>query len=50
MSDENGRNIIDTEYWSHPCTECQGNGDDYYLDSNDELISSCDGCPYNEYT
>ncbi len=29
------------------CYECKGYGDDYYLDENDEWISSCPGCPYN---
>lgn len=29
------------------CYECGGYGDDYHLDENGELVSSCPGCPYN---
>ena len=30
------------------CYECSGYGDDYYVDDNGELISACNGCPYND--
>ena len=29
------------------CYECTGYGDDYYIDENGELQSSCYDCPYN---
>ena len=29
------------------CYECGGYGDDYYLDENGELVSSCSDCPFN---
>ena len=29
------------------CYECTGYGDDYYLDDDGNLISACEGCPYN---
>lgn len=29
------------------CYECTGYGDDYYIDDNGELQSSCDECPFN---
>lgn len=31
------------------CYECGGYGDDYYIDDDGELVSSCDTCPYNPY-
>ena len=34
------------EEWD-ACYECTGNGDDYYIDENGELVSSCDDCPFN---
>lgn len=29
------------------CYECQGYGDDYYIDENGELVSSCLDCLFN---
>ena len=29
------------------CYECRGLGDDYYFDDDGDLVSSCDGCPFN---
>lgn len=34
------------DYYDY-CYECSGYGDDYHLDENGELVSSCPGCPYN---
>lgn len=31
------------------CYECTGYGDDYYLDDDGELVSSCPGCPFNKW-
>lgn len=31
------------------CYECKGYGDDYYLNENNEWVSACDECPYNDY-
>lgn len=30
------------------CYECAGYGDDYRLDENDEWVSACDDCPFND--
>lgn len=30
------------------CYECTANGDDYYLDENEEWVSACKDCPLNE--
>lgn len=30
------------------CYECQGYGDDYYMDENGEWVSACDDCPHNK--
>ena len=30
------------------CYECQGYGDDYYMDEHGELVSACDDCPHNK--
>lgn len=30
------------------CYECTANGDDYYLDGNNEWVKACDDCPYND--
>lgn len=27
------------------CYECQGYGDDYYMDEDGELVSACKDCP-----
>lgn len=27
------------------CYECTGNGDDYYINDDGELVCACDGCP-----
>lgn len=29
------------------CYECQGYGNDFYVDDNGELIRTCDNCIYN---
>ena len=29
------------------CYECRGLGDDYYFDEDGELVSACEGCPFN---
>ena len=29
------------------CYECTGYGDDYHLNENGELVSSCIDCPFN---
>lgn len=29
------------------CYECTANGDDYYLDGNNEWVKACDDCPFN---
>lgn len=29
------------------CYECGGYGDDYSFDENGEMISNCEGCPFN---
>ena len=31
------------------CYECTGYGNDYHLDDNGELVSSCPGCPFNKW-
>lgn len=30
------------------CYECQGYGDDYYVDDDGELVCMCSKCAYNE--
>lgn len=30
------------------CYECTANGDDYYLDGNNEWVKACDDCPFND--
>jgi hypothetical protein len=30
------------------CYECRGLGDDYSYDEDGDLVSNCEGCPYNE--
>lgn len=30
------------------CYECQGYGDDYYMDEYGEWVSACDDCPHNK--
>lgn len=38
-----------TDYDSEICYECTGLGDDYHYDEEkDELVCSCDNCPYNQ--
>lgn len=32
------------------CYECKGNGDDYYIDDNGELVSTCINCPFNDWS
>lgn len=29
------------------CSECMGNGDDFYIDDEGDLISACSDCPFN---
>lgn len=29
------------------CYECEGYGDDYYIDDNGEMVSACNGCIHN---
>ena len=29
------------------CYECEGYGDDYYVDEKGELVSRCIDCPFN---
>ena len=29
------------------CYECGAYGDDYYVNEQGDLVSACDGCPYN---
>ena len=29
------------------CYECEGYGDDYYIDEHGEWVSACDDCPHN---
>ena len=36
------------DYLRDRCYECKGYGDDYYVDEQGELVSACDGCPFNE--
>lgn len=31
------------------CYECQGYGDDYYVDEDGELVCSCYNCCFNEF-
>ena len=32
------------------CYECRGYGDDYYYDAEeDEWVSACTNCPFNEW-
>lgn len=33
--------------WDYVCYECTGNGDDYYVDENGELVCRCNECPLN---
>jgi len=35
------------DYENDICYECQGYGDDYYIDENDELVCACGDCPFN---
>ena len=35
------------DYELDDCDECTGNGDDYYIDENGELVSACTDCPFN---
>ena len=37
------------EYEENYCYECEANGDDYYLDGDNEWVSACDGCPFNPF-
>lgn len=32
------------------CYECRGNGNDYYLDDNGDLVSACEDCPFNDWS
>lgn len=34
-------------YYADMCYECQGYGDDYYVDDQGELVCACDDCPFN---
>lgn len=31
-------------YYADRCYECQGYGDDYYIDDQGELVCACDDC------
>lgn len=31
------------------CYECRINGDDYYVDSNGDMIDNCYSCPLNSF-
>lgn len=31
------------------CYECQGYGDDYYINEDGELECACDDCPFNDF-
>ena len=35
------------DYEDDVCYECEGYGDDYYINENGELVSACDKCPFN---
>ena len=37
----------EADYELDYCDECTGNGDDYYIDENGELVSACTDCPFN---
>lgn len=32
------------------CYECKGNGDDYYVDDNGDLVSACDDCYFYDWS
>lgn len=34
-------------YYYDRCYECQGYGDDYYVDEQGELVWACDDCSFN---
>ena len=36
------------EYDVDKCYECTADGDDYYLDGNNEWVKACDDCPFND--
>lgn len=31
------------------CYECEGYGDDYFVDKNGELVHKCETCPNNPF-
>ena len=35
------------DYLRDRCYECQGYGDDYYIDEDGELVCACDDCSFN---
>ena len=42
-----GRCMTWEEERADACDECQGYGDDYYIDDDGNLVSACDECYYN---
>ena len=47
MSMWEGVLTMDELYDYDYCYECQGYGDDYYMDEHGEWVSACDDCPHN---
>lgn len=49
MKDENydyGLDLEEEQRRAEYCYECGGYGDDYHIDENGDLVSSCPGCPF----
>ncbi len=36
-----------TDWDYNICYECEGYGNDYYIDDNGELVCNCDNCSFN---
>lgn len=47
MDNVQGWLTMDELYDYDYCYECQGYGDDYYMDEHGEWVSACDDCPHN---
>ena len=45
IEDDSEDTLEDDYDW---CYECTGYGDDYYVDANGDLVSSCTDCPHNQ--
>jgi len=42
-------NNAETDFEAEYCYECQGYGDDYYVDEDGELVCACFDCPFSPF-